>query len=86
LENQNDQHNIALGLRRYLDQHITADNIQDQNEAEKIKTENATAVSIMLNNIEDKIYNLITDTSSANKLMNNLTILFEKDEDVTIQE
>ena len=76
----------ALGLRRYLDQHITADNIQDQNEAEKINKENATAVSIMLNNIEDKIYNLITDTSSANKLMNNLTILFEEDEDVTIQE
>jgi len=76
----------ALGLRRYLDQHISADNIQDQNEAEKIKKENATAVSIMLNNIEDKIYNLITDTSSANKLMNNLTFLFEEDEDVTIQE
>jgi len=48
----------------------------------KLKKENATAVSIMFNNIENKIYNLITDTTSANKLMNNLTILFEQDEDV----
>ncbi|OUM60656.1 hypothetical protein PIROE2DRAFT_13513, partial [Piromyces sp. E2] len=76
----------ALGLKDYLDQNISTDGIADQDMINQINKDNATAKSIMLNNIEDKIYNLITDTSSAHNLMENLKILFEKDEDVTLQE
>ena len=76
----------ALGLKDYLDRNVTTVDIDDENEIKRINQENATALSIMLNNIEDKVYQLITDTNSAHDLMENLKILFEQDEDVTLQE
>ena len=76
----------ALNLREYLDRNITPEGIQNPEVVRKINQENAAAVSIMLNNIEDKIYPLLTETNSAFNLMENLKILFEKDEDVTLQE
>jgi len=76
----------ALGLGIYLEQNVATDDIQDQNEVARIEREKNAAKSILLNNIEDKIYPLITETDSAHDLMENLKILFEKDESVTLQE
>ncbi|ORX76920.1 hypothetical protein BCR32DRAFT_283685 [Anaeromyces robustus] len=76
----------ALGLNQYLEENFSTTDIANEEELTRIKKEANTAKSIMLNNMEDNIYPLITETDSAFNLMENLKILFEKDENVTLQE
>ncbi|ORX63845.1 hypothetical protein BCR32DRAFT_251397 [Anaeromyces robustus] len=71
----------ALRISKYITEKQDFKNLD---EAEKQK--DAIAKSILLNNIEDKIYPTICQTDSAYDLMENLRNLYKEDQDVTLQE
>ena len=71
----------ALGLSEYV---TTNRNINTLSDAEK--QQNAIARSILLNNIEDKLYPMITLSDSTYELMENLKNIYEKDQNVTLQD
>ncbi|KAG4103117.1 hypothetical protein H8356DRAFT_1420547 [Neocallimastix lanati (nom. inval.)] len=52
-----------------------------------INQDNAVTLSVMLNNIEEKVSRLITDTDSPlHDLLKDRKVLYEQDEDIIFQE
>jgi len=69
-----------LGLKDYLDQNVSTNDIieQKKKKIKKINQDNAVTLSVMLNNIEEKVSRLITDTDSPlHDLLKDRKVLFE---------
>ncbi len=71
----------ALGLNEFITTNHDINTLSNEK-----KQQNAIARSIILNNIEDKLYPMITHSDSAYELMDNLKTLYEEDQDITLQE